>query len=198
MRKLIYRSLLRLKEAFGELLKGGSLCLTKVLKILFVILLLFVCSVSVRFLMKNNDAMQEQKIEQANVTLSPEQLKIDTMNILSQIVRELFVENIILDMEISSINHKQKIVLSLQGTEFIDETTLLKDSYNLLKEMQQLRALQEVTLKWFMNIDSKNTEAFTLTFDAKAVQNIQKLSYKDLPTTAKRYVKHDQVKISIK
>lgn len=140
--------------------------------------------------------MQEEKIEQANATLSPQQLKIDTMNALSQIVREQFVENIILDMEISSMDDKQKIVLSLQGTEFIDETTLLKDSYNLLKEMQQLHALQEVTLKWFMNIDSKNTEAFTLTFDAKTVQNMHKLSYKDLPSTAKQYVKHDNVKIS--
>lgn len=161
---------------------------------MLVILLVFVCFVSVRFIMKNNDATQEEKVEQASATLSPQQLKIETMNALSQIVREQFVENIILDMEISPVDDKQKIVLSLQGTEFIDETTLLKDSYNLLKEMQQLQALQEVTLKWFMNIDSKNTEALTLTFDAKTVQKMHKLSYKDLPATAKQYVKHDNVK----
>ena len=176
------------------IVKGGILKLNKFLKILLIVLILFVGAVSVQFILKNNETTEQQKMEQAKAAIPPEQLKIETMNAISQIVLHQFVENIMLNMEIELVDDRQNITISLQASEFMDEDTLLKDSYNLLKEIKHVDGVNDVTLKWFMNVRSKNTEALTLTFDAKAVQSINDLSYKDLPAIATTYNKHGNVR----
>ena len=161
---------------------------------MLVALILFVGVVSVQFMMKSNETTDQQKIEQSKVGASPEQLKIETMNAIAQIVLHQFVENIMLNMEIDLVDDVQNLEISLQASEFIDEETLLKDSYNLLKEIKEVERVNDVTLKWFMNVRSTNTEALTLTFDAKTVQSINKLSYQELPTAATSYNKHENLR----
>lgn len=140
------------------------------------------------------ETTDQQKIEQPKAAIPPEQLKIETMNAITQIVLQQFVENIMLNMEIDVIEDMQNIVISLQASEFINEDTLLKDSYNLLKEIKEVERVNDVTLKWFMNVRSTNTEALTLTFDAKTVQSIDELSYENLPSITASYWKHDNVR----
>lgn len=161
---------------------------------MLVVIILFVGVVSVQFMMKSNEATDQQKIEQTKAAAPPEQLKIETMNAITQIVLHQFVENIMLNMEIELLDDVQNLEISLQASEFIDEDTLLKDSYNLLKEIKEVKHVNDVTLKWFMNVRSKNTEALTLTFDAKTVQSVNELSYQELPTAATAYSKHDNVR----
>ena len=156
--------------------------------------ILFVGVVSVQFMLSSNETADQQKIEQPKAAIPPEQLKIETMNAIAQIVLQQFIENIMLNMEIDVVDDVQNIEISLQASEFIDEDTLLKDSYNLLQEIKDVDRVNDVTLKWFMNVRSKNTEALTLTFDAKTVQSIDEHSYKQLPTTAASYWKHDNVR----
>lgn len=160
---------------------------------MFVALILFVGVVSAQFMIKSNETTDPQKIEQSKA-VPPEQLKIETMNTIAQIVLQQFIENIMLNMEIDVVDDVQNIEISLQASEFIDEDTLLKDSYNLLKEIKKVERVNDVTLKWFMNVRSKNTEALTLTFDAKTVQSIDEHSYQNLPTAAASYWKHDNVR----
>jgi len=182
------------KKRAKYLVKGGILRLNKFLKFMLIVLILFVGAVSIQFLIKTNEADEQKKLEDAQTSMSPEQLKIETMNAISQIILHQFVENIMLKMEIEIVDGSQNITISLQASEFIDEKTLLKDSYNLLKEIQHVNSINDVTLKWFMNVKSKNTEALTLTFDSKTVHAIDELSYRDLPTAAIHYIKHEQVK----
>ncbi|MCH7320735.1 hypothetical protein LZ480_02445 [Solibacillus sp. MA9] len=168
--------------------------MNKFLKIMLVVLIIFVGAVSVQFIIKSNEARDQKRIEETQAAISPEQLKIETMNAISQIILHQFVENIMLNMEIDIIDDTQNIDISLQASEFIDEKTLLKDSYNLLKEIQYVNSINDVTLKWFMNVKSKNTEALTLTIDSKTVRSIDEISYQDLPTSAITYIKLEQVK----
>ena len=145
-------------------------------------------------MLSSNETADQQKIEQPKAAIPPEQLKIETMNAIAQIVLQQFIENIMLNMEIDVVDDVQNIEISLQASEFIDEDTLLKDSYNLLQEIKDVDRVNDVTLKWFMNVRSKNTEALTLTFDAKTVQSIDEHSYQQLPTAAASYWKHDNVR----
>ena len=161
---------------------------------MLVVIILFVGVVSVQFMMKSNEATDQQKVEQTKTAAQPEQLKIETMNAVTQIVLHQFVENIMLNMEIELVDDVQNLEISLQASEFIDKETLLKDSYNLLKEIKEVERVNDVTLKWFMNVRSTNTEALTLTFDAKTVQSINKLSYQELPSAATTYSKHKNVR----
>lgn len=157
---------------------------------MLIFFLIFVCVISVQYIMKKNNLENQDSIEEAQAAVSPEQLKLQTMLAISEIVLQQFIENIILNIEITPMDDKHNVTISLQATEFLHETTLLKDSYNLLNELQHVDALNDVTLKWFRPVQNKNTEVFTLAFDAQTLHTINEISYKDIPQAAKQYIKH--------
>ncbi|MGN7477128.1 hypothetical protein ACTHOQ_04670 [Solibacillus silvestris] len=141
--------------------------------------------------MKKNASEQQEAIDEAKAAIAPEQLKSQTMIAMSEIVLQQFVENIMLNIEITPIDDKQNVAISLQASEFIKESTLLKDSYNLLKEIQHVEALNNITLKWLMPVRNKNTEVLTITFDEQKLASINEISYKDIPEAAEQYIKHE-------
>ncbi|MER2113863.1 MAG: hypothetical protein ABS960_14315, partial [Solibacillus isronensis] len=103
--------------------------------------------------MKNSD--QEETIIEAKASMTQEQLKTHTMLMLTEIVLKQFVENIMLNIEIIPVDEKQNVIVSLRASEFLSETTLLKDSYNLLNEIQHVEEINNITLKWFMPVKNK-------------------------------------------
>ncbi|MER2027763.1 MAG: hypothetical protein ABS935_10805 [Solibacillus sp.] len=141
--------------------------------------------------MKNSD--QEETIIEAKASMTQEQLKTHTMLMLTEIVLKQFVENLMLNIEIIPVDDKQSVIVSLQASEFLSETTLLKDSYNLLKEIQHVEEINNITLKWFIPVKNKNTEILTVTFDDEALIAFNEISYKDIPKSATQYIKHEHM-----
>lgn len=155
---------------------------------------IFVCLVSGKFILNKNNAEEQQTIEEAKAKVTPEQLKAETLMAISEIVLRQFIENIMLNLEITPIEDKQSVVISLQASEFIEENTLLKDSYNLLKELQHVNAVNDVTLKWFMAVRNKNTEVLTMSFDEQTLLAINNISYQELSEVATFYEKHEALR----
>jgi|GEM_PF-6158532 len=158
---------------------------------MLIALLIFVCAVSVQYIIKMKNSDQEETILEAKASMTQEQLKTHTMLLLTEIVLKQFVENIMLNIEIIPVDEKQNVVVSLQASEFLSETTLLKDSYNLLKEIQNVEEINDITLKWFMPVKNKNTEILTITFDDEALVDFDEISYKDIPHASTHYIKHE-------
>ena len=94
---------------------------------MLIFFLIFVCVISVQYIMKKNNLENQDSIEEAQAAVSPEQLKLQTMLAISEIVLQQFIENIILNIEITPMDDKHNVTISLQATEFLHETTLLKD-----------------------------------------------------------------------
>ena len=160
---------------------------------MLIALLIFVCAVSVQYIIKMKNSDQEETIIEAKASMTQEQLKTHTMLMLTEIVLKQFVENIMLNIEIIPVDEKQNVIVSLKASEFLSETTLLKDSYNLLNEIQHVEEINNITLKWFMPIKNKNTEILTVTFDDEALDAFNDNSYKDIPQSATQYIKHEHL-----
>lgn len=160
---------------------------------MLIALLIFVCAVSVQYIMKMKNSDQEETIIEAKASMTQEQLKTHTMLMLTEIVLKQFVENIMLNIEIIPVDDKQNVIVSLKASEFLSETTLLKDSYNLLNEIQHVEEINNITLKWFMPIKNTNTEILTVTFDDEALDTFNENSYKDIPQSATQYIKHEHL-----
>ena len=160
---------------------------------MLIALLIFVCAVSVQYIMKMKNSEQEEAIIEAKASMTQEQLKTHAMLMMTEIVLKHFVENIMLNIEIIPIDNKQNVIVSLQASEFLEENTLLKDSYNLLKEIQHVEEINNITLKWFMPVKNINTEVLTVTIDDEALIAINEVSYKDIPQTATHYIKHEHL-----
>ena len=158
---------------------------------MLIALLIFVCAVSVQYIIKMKNSDQEETIIEAKASMTQEQLKTHTMLMLTEIVLKQFVENLMLNIEIIPVDDKQSVIVSLQASEFLSETTLLKDSYNLLKEIQHVEEINNITLKWFIPVKNKNTEILTVTFDDEALIAFNEISYKDIPKSATQYIKHE-------
>lgn len=160
---------------------------------MLIALLIFVCAVSVQYIIKMKNSDQEETIIEAKASMTQEQLKTHTMLMLTEIVLKQFVENIMLNIEIIPVDDKQNVIVSLRASEFLSETTLQKDSYNLLNEIRHVEEINNITLKWFMPVKNKNTEILTITFDEEALVAFDEISYKDIPQSAAQYIKHAQL-----
>lgn len=160
---------------------------------MLIALLIFVCAVSVQYIIKMKNSDQEETIIEAKASMTQEQLKTHTMLMLTEIVLKQCVENLMLNIEIIPVDDKQSVIVSLQASEFLSETTLLKDSYNLLKEIQHVEEINNITLKWFIPVKNKNTEILTVTFDDEALIAFNEISYKDIPKSATQYIKHEHM-----
>ncbi|OBW58726.1 hypothetical protein A9986_07215 [Solibacillus silvestris] len=160
---------------------------------MLIALLIFVCVVSVQYIIKMQNSEEEETIIEAKASMTQEQLKTHTMLMMTEIVLKQFVENIMLNIEIVPVDDKQNVIVSLRASEFLKESTLLKDSYNLLKEIQHVEEINDITLKWFMPVKNNNTELLTVTFDDEALAAINEISYKDIPQAATQYIKHEHL-----
>lgn len=160
---------------------------------MLIALLIFVCAVSVQYIIKMKNSEQEEAIIEAKASMTQEQLKTQTMLVMTEIVLKQFVENIMLNIEIIPVDDKQNVIVSLRASEFLKESTLLKDSYNLLEEIQHVEEINDITLKWFIPVKNKNTDILTVTFDDEALIAINDISYKDIPHAATQYIKHERL-----
>lgn len=160
---------------------------------MLIALLIFVCAVSLQYIIKMKNSDEEETIIEAKASMTQEQLKTHTMLLLTEIVLKQFVENIMLNIEIIPVDEKQNVIVSLRASEFLNENTLLKDSYNVLKEIQHMEEINDITLKWFMPVNNKNTEILTVMFDDEALVAFDEISYKDIPQASTQYIKHEHL-----
>ncbi len=172
----------------------GVLILNKLLKIILVVLILLMAVGASFYYVKTSDSAEQKKIDKAQAQLTPEKMKVQTITEVSEIVVSQLIENVILHTEIIPTQESQNVVLSLQASEFQTEETLLKDSYNIVKELYRVPNIENFTLKWFMPVKNKNTEMLTLTFDQQTLSTMKNYTYIDLKQLATAYEKNEQFK----
>lgn len=161
---------------------------------LFIVLFIFIMIGSIQFLMNTNTANDPMEIDEATAQITPEQMKLQTMTAISDIVLTQFLENVILNIDLNTVDDKQNVILHLQANEFLSEETLLKDSYNILKDIQYVDSVGDFTFKWHMLVKNTNTEVLTLSFDQKTITSIEDYTYRDLTKITKVYEKHERLK----
>ena len=170
--------------------KRGILNLSKFLKVMLIVLILVLGSAAIFYYNQSSNSA-EPKFDEAQAHVSSEEMKVQT---ITEIVVDQLLANLILNIEISPQDKQQDIVLSLQASEFQTEDILLKDSYNVLKEMNRIENVQNLTLKWFMPVKGKNTETLTMSFDHQVLLSLKDYTYNDLKQLALSYTKHEFVK----
>ena len=166
----------------------------KFLKIALSFVILFVLIVAVQFVLKTIQKEDEQKNEQAQANIPPEQLKQQLMSTISDKVLNEFLDNIILNIQIDPQNNRANVTLSLQANEFLNENTLLKDSYNLFTALQHETAINQLTLKWHMLVQNANTEVLSIQMDGNLLADMETISYQEIPNIALSYKKNSNLK----
>ena len=167
--------------------------MSKSLKVMLIVLIL-VIGITAVFYYNQTSNSAEPEFDEAKAHVSSEEMKIQTITTISEIVVDQLLANLILNIEISPQDEQQNIVLSLQASEFQTEDILLKDSYNVLKEMNRIENVQNFTLKWFMPVKGKNTEILTMTYDHQVILSLKDYTYNDLKPLALSYTKHEFLK----
>ncbi|MEK4629772.1 MAG: hypothetical protein ABS944_00005 [Solibacillus sp.] len=162
--------------------------MNKLLKVLLILFTIFISIVSVQFIIKTINSNEKKEIKETHMT--SEQMEVQTMTTISDIVLNQLLENVILNIDLSQNKKGFDVVLYLQANEFISEDTLLKDSYNLLIPIQQVKTIHDFTIKWHMLVKNKNTEVLILSFNEDTIATIEKYSYMDLTQLATTYVRH--------
>lgn len=174
-----------------QIFKGGFLIMNKFFKIMLIFLTIFISILLVQFTMNYFDSENTKKIEEAKSPLSPEELQTETTIAITDIILNQLLENVILNIDFIQHNEQQDVSLYLQGREFVSEDTLLKDSYNILKEISKIKTIRDFTFKWYMLVKNQNTEILTLSFSQNTIAQIDRLSYKQLKQLATHYEKHE-------
>ncbi|AWE06482.1 hypothetical protein DCE79_03370 [Lysinibacillus sp. 2017] len=168
--------------------------MNKLLKIMLVVFILLIAVCASVYYVKTSDSAEPKKIEKVQAQLSPEEMKVQTITEISEIVVNQLIENVILHIEITPAQESQNVVLSLQASEFQTEDTLLKDSYNIVKELSRVQNLENFTLKWFMPVKNKNTEMLALSFDQQSLSTMKNYTSVDLKQLATTYKKDERFK----
>lgn len=113
-----------------------------------------------------------------------------TMTSIAEIAEKHLMENSILDIQVSPKEKGEDALLQLQTTEFLTEDTLLKNTFNMLQDIQKIHTLDTFTITWFMLVENENEEVLTLSFKREQLDRVQTIYYADLPTIASKYKKH--------
>ena len=116
-----------------------------------------------------------------------------TMMSLSKIVEKHMLENPVLDIQVSPQGDREEALLLLQTTEFSTEDSLLKNTFNMLQDIQHIEILDSFTITWCTLIEEENVEMLTLAFDREGLDRIQAVNYTELPTIAVDYYKHESL-----
>lgn len=158
---------------------------------MLIFLTIFISILLVQFTMNYINSEKTKRIEEAKVQISPEELQTQTTIAITDIILNQLLENVILNIDFIHHKGQQDVSLYLQGREFVSEDTLLKDSYNILKEISKNETIRDFTFKWYMLVNNKNTEILTLSFSQNTIAQVNSLSYKQLKQLATQYEKHE-------
>lgn len=136
----------------------------------------------------------EQQLQQSEEMAKEKTPGYETMTTVAQIANTHLLENAILNIQVTPKDSKEDVLLQLQTTEFLTEDMLLKNTYNLLQDIRQIKTLDTLTVAWFAVINNENIEVLTMTFDHQALQQVATTSYKALPSIVTDYQKHTSLK----
>ncbi|MEK4424215.1 hypothetical protein [Solibacillus sp. FSL K6-1523] len=165
--------------------------MNKFFKVMLIFLTIFISILLVQFMVNYINSEETKKIEETTAQISPEELQTQTTIAITDIILNQLLENVILNIDFTHHDGQHDVDLFLQGREFVSEDTLLKDSYNILKEINKNETIHDFTLKWYMPVKNKNTEILTLSFSQDTISKIKNLSYKQLKQVATHYEKHE-------
>ena len=167
--------------------------MSKSLKVMLFALIPIIGYVSIFYYNQSSNSV-ELELDEAQAHISAEEMKVQTITTISEFVVDQLLADLIINIEITQQEKQQNIVLSLQASEFQTEDILLKDSYNVLKEMTQIENVQNFTLKWFMPVKGKNEEKLSMSFNHQVLFSLKDHTYKDLKQLALSYTKHEFLK----
>ena len=165
--------------------------MNKSIKAILIVLILIIGVAGIFYYSQTTNSTEPKEHNKTEAPKSSDEIKIQTIATISEIVIEQLFANIILNIEITPLDGQQDIVLSLQANEFQTEDTLLKDSYNVLREMYRIEDINNFTLKWFVPVQGKNTEMFTLSFNQQTLLALKDYTYSDLKQLALSYTKYE-------
>ncbi|MEG0470953.1 MAG: hypothetical protein RR588_01330 [Solibacillus sp.] len=163
----------------------------KFLKVILIFLTIFIGVLIVQFTIDFMNSKETKKKEEANTQMSPEEMQTQNIILITDIVLNQLLENVILNIDLTQNESQQDVTLYLQGNEFVSEETLFKDSYNLLKEIRKIKTIGDFTLKWYMLVNNNNTEVLTLSFSHDTIDQMESLSYRQIKKFATHYEKHE-------
>ncbi len=113
-----------------------------------------------------------------------------TMIKVSELVSAQQLEKSLLNIEVSPMGNTEDIVLEIQGNDFVNEDTLLKDSYNILTGAFDIQTLNTFTIVWYAKITPDNPEVLRVTMTKDTIEQLKQKSYLVLPELAEFYEKH--------
>ncbi|MGM9949702.1 MAG: hypothetical protein ACI33P_06230 [Lysinibacillus sp.] len=116
-----------------------------------------------------------------------------TMMSLSQIAEKHMLGASVLDIQVSAEGGPEEALLLLQALEFPTEDSLLKSTFNMLQDIQQIDTLGSFTITWYTLMEEENAELLTLFFDREGLDRIQSINYTELPSVAADYDKHESL-----
>lgn len=157
------------------------------IKALFICALLLICAIAlVKFVPHT-----EEPVDPASTgEYSEDFLKQQTTTAIATIVTKQLLENAILNITIAPHQDGQHVELLLQSNEFVDEATLLMDTYNILHDAQDIEHIEQITVRWHRLVENKNTEVLTLTVSKGTLATLSDSTHESLPALADRYEKH--------
>lgn len=158
----------------------------KIIKALFICALIVICAVALIKFVPTTEA----PVDTTNEEQSVEVLKQQTTVALATIVTKQLLENAILNITVNEAQNGQHAELLLQSNEFIDEATLLMDTYNILLDVYDIEPIEQITMRWHRLVENKNTEVLMLTVSKETLAELSSSSYTQLPELAEIYEKH--------
>ncbi|MEK4228528.1 hypothetical protein [Solibacillus sp. FSL H8-0538] len=159
-------------------------------KRLFIFIFILLICLGIISLTFTSEPNTPEEIGQTTVDKTP---SYGTMVAVTEIANNQLLENAILDLQVSQQEKEQDVVLHLQSSEFMDEDTLLKDTYNMLQQIKTLEAVATFTFVWHMLVRNDNIEVLTLTFSRDTLQQLPTISYRELASIASYYHKHESL-----
>ena len=113
-----------------------------------------------------------------------------TMIKVSELVSAQQLEKSLLNIEVLPTGETEDIVLEIQGNDFVNEETLLKDSYNIFAGAVDIQELNTFTIVWYAKLTPDNPEVLRITMTKDTIAQLKQNSYLILPELAELYEKH--------
>lgn len=113
-----------------------------------------------------------------------------TMIKVSELVSAQQLEKSLLNIEVLPTGETEDIVLEIQGNDFVNEETLLKDSYNIFAGAVDIQKLNTFTIVWYAKLTPDNPEVLRITMTKDTIAQLKQNSYLILPELAELYEKH--------
>lgn len=117
-----------------------------------------------------------------------------TMAAINEMTKEQQLQDAVLDIQVLPDKNNEIVLVKMQSSEFMNADILLKDSYNMLKNIAQSKQIVEMTFVWHQVLHNKNTEVLSMTFDRTALDKIQDISYNELSSIATKFEQHSEFK----